>query len=56
LYFPSLISLPNFTFSSSDIERRLKKETRVTDNQFGFMFEMSTMDVIYLLWLVMERY
>jgi len=29
------------------IERRLRKETRVTDNQFGFMSERLTMEAIY---------
>jgi len=38
------------------IERRLRKETRVTDNQFGFMLGRSTMEAIYLLRPVMERY
>ena len=38
------------------IERRLRKETHVTDNQFGFMPERSTMEVIYLLRRVMKRY
>ena len=38
------------------IERILRKETRVTDNQFGFMSERSTMEAIYLLRRVMERY
>jgi len=38
------------------IERRLRKETRVTDNQFGFMPGRSTMEAIYLLRRVMERY
>jgi len=31
------------------VERRLKKETRVTDNQFGFISERTTMEAIYLL-------
>ena len=38
------------------IERRLRKETHVTDNQFGFMPGRSTMEAIYLLRRVMERY
>jgi len=38
------------------IERRLRKETRVTDNQFGFMLGRSTMEAIYLLRRVMQRY
>jgi len=38
------------------IERRLIKETRVTDNQSGFMPGRSTMEAIYLLRRVMERY
>ena len=37
------------------IERRIRKETRVTDNQFGFMPGRSTMEAIYLLRRVMER-
>jgi len=31
------------------IEQRIRKETRVTDNQFGFMPGRSTMEAIYLL-------
>jgi len=31
------------------IERRLRKETRVMDNQFDFMPGRSTMEAIYLL-------
>ena len=38
------------------IERSLRKETHVTDNQFGFMPRRSAMEVIYLLRRVMERY
>ena len=38
------------------IERRLRKETHVTDNQFGFMPGRSTMEAIYLFRRVMERY
>jgi len=38
------------------IERRLRKETRATDNQFGFMPGRSTIEAIYLLRRVMERY
>jgi len=38
------------------IEQRLRKETRVTDNQFGFMPGRSTMEAIYLLRRVIERY
>ncbi|KAL5131607.1 putative RNA-directed DNA polymerase from transposon BS [Glycine soja] len=38
------------------IERRLRKETQVTENQFGFMPGRSTMEAIYLLQRVMEQY
>jgi len=38
------------------IERRLRKQTHVTDNQFGFMHGRSTMEAIYLLRRMMERY
>ena len=38
------------------IERRLRRDTQVTDNQFGFMPGRSTMEAIYLLRRVMERY
>ncbi|RZB55499.1 Villin-4 isoform D [Glycine soja] len=38
------------------IERRLRKETQVTENQFGFMPGRSTMKAIYLLRRVMEQY
>jgi hypothetical protein len=31
------------------IERKLKKEIQVTDNQFGFMLGRSTMEAVYLL-------
>lgn len=30
------------------IERRLRKETQINDNQFDFIFEMLIMKVIYL--------
>jgi hypothetical protein len=30
------------------IERRPRKEPRVTDNQFGFMIERLTMEAIYI--------
>jgi hypothetical protein len=33
---------------------KTKKETQITDNQFGFMFGRSTTEVIYLLQRVME--
>ena len=36
------------------IERRLRKETQVTENQLGFMPGWSTMKVTYLLRHVME--
>ncbi|KAH1211080.1 LINE-1 retrotransposable element ORF2 protein [Glycine max] len=38
------------------IERRLRKETQVTENQFGFMPGRSTMEAIYLIRWVMEQY
>lgn len=38
------------------IERRLIKETQVSENQFDFMSGTSTMEAIYLLWRVMEQY
>ncbi|KAM2329844.1 hypothetical protein ACFX1X_020752 [Malus domestica] len=38
------------------IEHRLRQETQVLDNQFGFMPKCSTMDAIYLLRRLMERY
>ncbi|QHN83560.1 LINE-1 retrotransposable element ORF2 protein [Arachis hypogaea] len=38
------------------IERRLRKETQVTENQFGFMPGRSTTEAIYLLRRMMERY
>ncbi|KAH1204730.1 Retrovirus-related Pol polyprotein from type-1 retrotransposable element R2 [Glycine max] len=38
------------------IERRLRKEAQVTENQFGFMPGRSTMEAIYLLRRVMEQY
>ncbi|KAH1219602.1 LINE-1 retrotransposable element ORF2 protein [Glycine max] len=38
------------------IERRLRKETQVTENQFDFMPGRSTMEAIYLLRRVMEQY
>ncbi|KAM2624012.1 hypothetical protein TB1_031028 [Malus domestica] len=38
------------------IEHRLRQETRVLDNQFGFMPGRSTMEAIYLLRRLMERY
>jgi len=38
------------------IKLRLRKETRVTDNNFGFVLERSAMEAIYLLRRVIERY
>ncbi|KAM1919388.1 hypothetical protein ACFX15_023329 [Malus domestica] len=38
------------------IEHRLRQETRVSDNQFGFMPGRSTMEAIYLLRRLMEIY
>jgi len=34
------------------IRQKLRKETRVSDNQFGFMSEKLTMKAIYVLWRV----
>ena len=38
------------------IERRLRQETSISENQFGFMPGRSTMEAIYLLRRVMEEY
>ena len=38
------------------IEHRLRLETQVSDNQFGFMPGRSTMEAIYLLRRLMEIY
>ena len=38
------------------IKQRLKKETDVLENQFGFMPDRSIMEAIYLLRRLMERY
>ena len=38
------------------IERRLRYETTISENKFGFMFGRSTMEAIYLLRRLMERY
>nr|GEU62608.1 probable LRR receptor-like serine/threonine-protein kinase RFK1 isoform X1 [Tanacetum cinerariifolium] len=38
------------------IERRLRKETRVSENQFGFMSGRSTTEAIHLLRNLMEKY
>ncbi|GKD69888.1 retrovirus-related pol polyprotein LINE-1, partial [Tanacetum coccineum] len=38
------------------IERRLRRETRVSENQFGFISEWSTTEVIHLLISLMEKY
>ena len=38
------------------IEHRLRRMTRITMSQFGFMLGMSTMEAIFLLRQVMERY
>jgi hypothetical protein len=38
------------------IERRLRQETNILDNQFGFMPGRSTIEAIYLLRRVIERY
>jgi hypothetical protein len=38
------------------IEHRLRGMTHITMNQFGFMPGRSTMETIFLIRLVMERY
>ena len=38
------------------IERRMRAETCISENQFGFMSGRSTTEVIYLLRRLMERY
>ena len=38
------------------IERRLRAETRISENQFGFMPGRSTTEAIYLLRRLMESY
>ena len=38
------------------IEQRIRHETTTSDNQFGFMPRRSTMEAIYLLRRLMERY
>ena len=38
------------------IERRLRLETQITENQFGFMSGRSTIEAIYLIRRLMERY
>ena len=38
------------------IEQRLRHETTISDNRFGFMPGRSTMEAIYLLRRLMERY
>ena len=38
------------------IEQRLRRETTISDNQFDFMPGRSTMEAIYLLRRLMERY
>jgi hypothetical protein len=38
------------------IEHRLRRVTNVTENQFGFMPERSTMEMIFLIRQLMERY
>ena len=38
------------------IEQRLRHETTILENQFGFMPGRSTMEAIYLLRRLMERY
>lgn len=38
------------------IERRLRKETQVIENQFSFMHGRSTIETTYLLWRIIEQY
>jgi hypothetical protein len=38
------------------IEHRLRGVTNVTENQFGFMIERSTMEAIFLIRQLMKRY
>jgi hypothetical protein len=37
------------------IEHRLREVTNITENQFGFMPEKSTMEAIFLIKQLMER-
>ena len=38
------------------IERKLRKETHISENQFGFIPARSTIESIYLLQNLMEKY
>ena len=38
------------------MERRLRQETKIFENQFGFMPERSTMEAIFSLRQLMEKY
>ena len=38
------------------IDNRLRRETTISDNQFGFMPGRSTMEAIFLVRRLMERY
>ena len=37
------------------IEHKLRRETRISNNQFGFMLECSIIEAIFLLRLLMEK-
>ncbi|GKE08578.1 retrovirus-related pol polyprotein LINE-1 [Tanacetum coccineum] len=54
----SLVSIATTGGSAKEkvIERRLRRETMVLENQFGFMPERSTTEAIYLFRSLIEKY
>ncbi|GKD69869.1 retrovirus-related pol polyprotein LINE-1 [Tanacetum coccineum] len=38
------------------IERRLRRETSVSENQFGFMLKQSSVEEIHLIRILMDKY
>ena len=54
--FHHLMFATNFMWWERVIEHRLRRVTSVTQNQFGFMPGRSTMDAIFLIRQLMERY
>ena len=54
--FHHLMFATNFMWWERVIEHRLRRVTSVTQNQFGFMPGRSTMEAIFLIRQLMERY
>ncbi|GJT07059.1 retrovirus-related pol polyprotein LINE-1, partial [Tanacetum coccineum] len=56
LFNKGVLRCPGSGDSARVIERRLRRETEVSENQFGFMPRRSTMEVIHIIRSLMEKY